>query len=477
MHNDIVTALNSVRANLSLYNTSPSIDYEIKQDFIAVVEYIKLYLIANKDRFYGYFLINLNTVIDFNCHCGAGISLATKPFDLIVNPLILAKLQIKEIIYIICHEIEHVIFDHITETMRLNPNKIPSTGLLINIACDAAVNERLNYEIKEGMRIISEPKGLVTAYVIGEIFNLKDVKKLENYLYYYNLLKEKVVTKTAILQISIYMSVRGKDENESSFNNENIKDGTGDSKLRDVQEKSLSIDDAKNKQLMEREHDWDLGGDPSDVHQMIVEYVRDVYTSIDEKTRGELPAYIEQQIRKMLTVPKLNWQQLLKQYIGTLAVPYRKTKLRLNRRQPERFDLCGRVNKLIIKIVVAIDTSGSMNEKDVQDVFAEIFGIIGTRKHQITVIECDAKIQKVYIVKSKGDIDFEVRGRGGTSFTPVIEYINNDRQYRDHILIYFTDGFGEGTIPKPRTYRNLWVVTKNYKLSVQNPYGRVVNIG
>lgn len=64
--------------------------------------------------------------------------------------------------------------------------------------------------------------------------------------------------------------------------------------------------------------------------------------------------------------------------------------------------------------------------------------------------------------------------KAGTSFTPVIEYINKEGKYKDALMIYFTDGFGESQIPKPRTYRNLWVVLKDEKnLSVENPYGEV----
>jgi predicted metal-dependent peptidase len=44
-------------------------------------------------------------------------------------------------------------------------------------------------------------------------------------------------------------------------------------------------------------------------------------------------------------------------------------------------------------------------------------------------------------------------------------------------MVYFTDGYGESSIPKPLTHKNLWVVMENEKnLSVKNPYGKVVSI-
>ena len=161
--------------------------------------------------------------------------------------------------------------------------------------------------------------------------------------------------------------------------------------------------------------------------------------------------------------------------MGTIAVGKRKTRTRLNRRQPERFDLPGRQDDKILKIVAAIDTSGSVSDRDVAYILNEIIAIIAGRKHSLTVIECDSKIQRVYQVKTQADIKKNVAGRGGTAFTPVVEYINNDRYFRDALLIYFTDGYGEREIPRPKTYRNLWVILGNTKnLSVAEPYGSVV---
>ena len=54
--------------------------------------------------------------------------------------------------------------------------------------------------------------------------------------------------------------------------------------------------------------------------------------------------------------------------------------------------------------------------------------------------------------------------------------MNNDRYFRDALLIYFTDGWGEREIPRPLTYRNLWVLTEGEYLSVEEPYGEVISM-
>ena len=74
------------------------------------------------------------------------------------------------------------------------------------------------------------------------------------------------------------------------------------------------------------------------------------------------------------------------------------------------------------------------------------------------------------------DVNLDIKGRGGTYFQPVIDYINDRKYYRDALLIYFTDGFGESEITKPKTYRNLWVIIGDKNdLSVKEPYGNVID--
>jgi predicted metal-dependent peptidase len=224
------------------------------------------------------------------------------------------------------------------------------------------------------------------------------------------------------------------------------------------------------------DHIWNEGNDAFDMEDIVKEFVNQVYSTMNSEVRGLMPASFLEQIEILNKDKVLSWKQILKKYVGTVVAGKRKTRTRLNRRQPERFDISGKVDEKVIKIVVAIDTSASVTNGEIANIFNEIFAILATRKHEITVIECDAEVQKVYKAKKRSDIQAKVEGRGGTSYTPVIEYINNDRYFRDALLIYFTDGGGDDSIPKPLTYRNIWVLTGNFELSLKNPYGLVLKM-
>ncbi len=422
----------------------------IEDSFRHIFEDIKLFLISKKDRYYGYFLININLEINFKKDIIAGVSIDSNPFIIIVNPLLLGKYKLREIIYIICHEIEHLVFNHPTEMVRMNPKKNSDIHKKLNIAMDAAVNDMLNEYINNEIMLI--PKDIITSRTISELTK-KNVAYCQDYAYYYELIGNIEINNQKELLIS-EMFENNMKRNQSEHNNSDI----------------ITANDSNGN----KDHIWTNSDDYHEVSGEIKEFVKEVYDGIPEFSRGLLPAYQIDAINKILAPAKIKWQNVLKKYIGLIPIPYKKTKTRLNRRQPERFDISGRINDRTIRVVVAIDTSGSMSNKMLEYIFTEIFDILKHIKFELTVIECDADIGRVYKAKKISDINMEVTGRGGTSFTPVIEYINKNN-YRDALLIYFTDGFGDDEIPKPKTYRNIWVVFNDINnLSVKNPHGIVI---
>ena len=424
----------------------------IRIDFLSLMEYIKLFLISERNTYYGYFLMNMTFDVNFNSDIIAGIRLNTNPPVFEANPLNLCRFKLKEILYIVCHEIEHIVLNHPAEMVNINPERIPELYEKFNLAADASVNDRLD---EEKNPFIRRPEGAITSSYLGERFDIANIRHLENYLYYYNLIKDKQI-ENEDCQPNAMLSNIGGHPNEDPSEDSNYT----------VSDQTMEITD----------HIWNEGNDAFEMEDIVKEFVNQVYSTMNSEVRGLMPASFLEQIEILNKDKVLSWKQILKKYVGTVVAGKRKTRTRLNRRQPERFDISGKVDEKVIKIVVAIDTSASVTNGEIANIFNEIFAILATRKHEITVIECDAEIQKVYKAKKRSDIQAKVEGRGGTSYTPVIEYINNDRYFRDALLIYFTDGGGDDSIPKPLTYRNIWVLTGNFELSLKNPYGLVLKM-
>lgn len=113
--------------------------------------------------------------------------------------------------------------------------------------------------------------------------------------------------------------------------------------------------------------------------------------------------------------------------------------------------------KRIREFVIVIDTSASVEGDTVQRFLQKTYNIFKQEEtyfktFTIYIIQADAKIQDIAIIKNQADFDayinnLSIKGLGGTDFRPAFEYVNNLIKDKKFInlkgLIYFTDGFGE----------------------------------
>lgn len=477
MNNDITEILFRIKENIREIedgNTSESILDDVRSDFLDMVELMKLFLISERDSYYGYFLMNMQFSANFYVNSIAGIKLNTFPPVFEANPLLLCKFSLKEILYVMCHEIDHIVLNHPAEMVKANPTNNPDIFYQFNLAADASVNDRIDYEISsEKHNFLSRPDGVITSSVLAKIYQLKGVRSLENYVYYFDLIRESKKKDDSQQNGPQMMMDKQNEKDEKKNNSSSDESGSGGAGENNNQQVVTSKNCGQNIQ----DHNWEAGDNEDDATAAVKEFVNSSFSMMNNEIRGLMPARFLSQVKKLNEPPVLSWKKILKKYIGTITANKRKTRTRLNRRQPDRFDLSGTIDDKVLKIVVAIDTSASVDDDMIARIFNEIFAIVAKRQHDITVIECDAEVERVYKVKKLSDVQLKVSGRGGTLFTPVINYINKDKYFRDALLIYFTDGYGEQEIPRPRTYRNLWVVIGDKRhLSVKEPYGVILGM-
>ena len=491
--NDIQELLQSIKENIARIEggeLNGGILRDIERDFLQMLELIKLFLISERDTYYGYFLMSMRFKADFSSNSIAGIRLGEYPPLFVSNPLLLCKFELKEILYVVCHEIEHVALNHPAEMLKANPDKDPRLFSLFNLAADASVNDRLDLEVSQGRKFMRSPEGAVSSKTLREMFGLNWLLKLENYQYYFDAIRSTNVNPPeSEPQRMLSHFGEGSGEGSSGDGSGGGAESGGETERNAADSSDADQDDSGDAGDLDdvvtaatcgepTDHEWEEDGqlDAEEMLYAVRELVNAAVDLMNEESRGLMPADFMSTVEKLNEPPRLSWNQILKRYVGTISAGKRKTRSRLNRRQPTRYDLSGEMDDKTLKLVIAIDTSGSVDDQQVADIFNEIFSIIAHRKFEMTVIECDSQVQRVYRVRTKNDIQLSVLGRGGTAFTPVIEYINDDRYFRDALLIYFTDGWGEGSIPRPRTYRNLWVLTSGSYLSVSEPYGAVVSM-
>jgi predicted metal-dependent peptidase len=194
------------------------------------------------------------------------------------------------------------------------------------------------------------------------------------------------------------------------------------------------------------------------------------------KQRGKIPGNLSGVIEDLyFKDPIISWKKEFRNMIGSIPCPYKTTMRVKNRRQPHRADISGRVYDRKVKICIAIDTSGSVDDNQLMYFFNEIFHLTKDYNTIITLIQCDTNVSSVSTIKDKKDVKhIKVTGRGGTSFTPVFEYIKNDvkKLEQPDLLIYFTDGYGESEIDTNLRghFDLMWVISGlKDELSVQTP--------
>lgn len=152
--------------------------------------------------------------------------------------------------------------------------------------------------------------------------------------------------------------------------------------------------------------------------------------------RGLWPGSLVQELDALLKPkpPVYNWKQAFRRILGTAFDVNRKL---TRRKESKRFeDAYGSKLKKKHKILVGIDTSGSVSDKDFQDFFSEIYHIYKAGS-QVHILECDTQITNEY--DYNGKMPQKITGRGGTILKPMYDYWNQSKDYT--LFVLFTDGY------------------------------------
>lgn len=169
---------------------------------------------------------------------------------------------------------------------------------------------------------------------------------------------------------------------------------------------------------------------------------------------GSIPGRWKERILAMLR-PRLNYRAVLRQFrASVLSVRRRLTRMKPNRRYG--FLYLGSRYDFTTRLLVAVDVSGSMSSADLARGFSVVNRFFKYGVEAIDVIQFDTEIKGEPLSLKRGQQSIEVAGRGGTSFTPVIEYLDEHPGYDGAIV--FTDGYAPvPPRPKNRRTRLLWL--------------------
>jgi predicted metal-dependent peptidase len=374
-----------------------------------------------KEPYYGFFLIMLNKVWRKDLPT-AGVSKNGINFQLAINEDFWTSLSEMHQMGLLKHELLHIAFGHLTSFKSFKNKR------LANVAMDMEINQYIDEDwLPEGGIDINDYEDL-------------NLERKAGCRYYYDKLNQ--------------------------FQDEKNKNGTCGN-----EEMDKLLDQIANGDIPDHST-WEEFEDLSEAEQKLIEkQLQKVLADAKEQTikkRGNVPGEIEGVIViEEIVAPKFDWRGYIRRFTGVSTKVFTK---KIRRKENRRFsDNPGLKIKMKQHMLLAIDTSGSVSDSELQEFMGEIHHIykVGV---DVTVVQCDTSIRSIEPYKGKHEIN--VAGRGGTEFDPVLDYYNaNQKKYTS--LVYFTDGeCYTSVVPKGNV---LWVLSERSHMNESLP-GKVIKL-
>jgi len=192
------------------------------------------------------------------------------------------------------------------------------------------------------------------------------------------------------------------------------------------------------------------------------------------KMQGKLSAGLERLVDDLIK-PVVDWKTVLKKFVSEKAridYTYARPKRRFLATDLYLPSLSG---QRLGKISVAVDCSGSINQELLNKFTSEINAIRqDVTPSEIEIIYFDSKVLKAEKFLADDDIIIKPMGGGGTAFSPVFTYINEQTEL-PIACVFLTDLYCDDFGPCPE-YPVLFTVLENLDSKLKAPFGEILNI-
>jgi len=333
--------------------------------------------------------------------------------NIFFNEEFVNSLSQEELTGVICHEILHLAFQHLSRMGNRNPK-------IWNIAGDLKVNNEI---------IFNQSKFKLPKMALVAQGNTIEIGRA------------KIVNIDTKSSEQIYEEIINKNNSED---------------LKDIGMDTFVIANNNSDKAKEKAGEW--------VQRVAV-------ANETFKDKGCIPAGILKELKKLDT-PELKWHQIITQRLKLISSG--KTWKKPSKRMlPWYFPSKQKVKGL--SCVVCIDSSGSMGEKELQKALTELWGLSQQFKAiKFWITCCDTELSEPFIITTstkKDLLNIKLKGGGGTSFVPVFDWIKKENINPD-CLIYFTDLYGDFPNRKP-LYQTYWITESS---NMQVPFGKKIKI-
>lgn len=356
------------------------------------------------------------------------------------NPEFIDQLSLDETQFMLAHEALHCALSHFARRQH-------RTKLHWDMACDYAINPLLigdGLKPPPGSLYLPQFEGMTAEEIYPCLDEKTDQQPLDNHVY-----DQENTRGTGRGQSEKAMSRKAQESPTENEGDESEQQQSGSGAAAD-QPPPLSPDEAETLNIQWQQR---LAGAAQQAMQV-----------------GKLDGALARMIDHLLQ-PQLPWRLLLARYMTALArddFSYQ----RPSRREGEFILPSLRSNRL--ELVVALDTSGSIQDQEMAQFLAEINALKGQMQARVRLLACDSAIAPeapwIYEAWEEFELPARITGGGGTSFRPVFEWVDAQGLHPD-LLVYFTDA--EGAFPEREpAYPVIWLV----KGKAKTPWGQRIQL-
>ena len=333
------------------------------------------------------------------------------------------KLNDMELRALVLHENLHVALNHVSRFKRL----FQENPMLMNACADYVVNDVIVHLKDENLCKLPEGGLYEDKY---HNWSVKEV---------YDDLKQQLSNPS--------------DSNDAGEDGEDSEGATQSSKLSPDSLKTLDEHDFANSEKTPKE---------------LKEMKQKIENALKEGSilAGKFGANVPRAIEELFE-PKIDWREVLREFIqqsikGNDEYTWRKFNKRM---MANDLYLPSMENETIGELVLAIDTSASIGQKELGEFATEVVSICNTvTPERIRILWWDYEVAKEQVFdrdsyQSIRDL-LKPDGGGGTRVSCVSEYIIKHK-IESQAIIVFTDGYVENDISWDIQSPTLWVVTEN----------------
>ena len=375
---------------------------------------------------------------------GFGTLGVTKDWKLYVDPNVVDQWTTRQIASVLLHEIYHLLREH-HDRAPANQEEFPTWM----IAADLEINDDLERE--KGVELPGN-------YLHPKKFGLPEDKPAE---WYFNKISEQKNQNTQGQGAGKGNKKEGAARGNGQENEQN--QGGGSDNDQGAQAPGCLAESDEN--------DGESGLTRAEIEVIKRRVAEEIVQH--SKSRGNVPGELRRWAEQILN-PKVDWRRELAASIrnataiasGMDDYSYE----RRSRRQIGRVILPGMVRPEP-NVAVVVDTSGSMDDKDLARALGEVKGILRATQSAITVLATDAAVHTTQKVFKAEDID--LIGGAGTDMGKGIEASEKLRP-RPDVLIVVTDGWTPWPEEKPRIRKVVVVLTRPDKAKEVPCWAKVI---